>query len=63
MVAVATNLAHDGIASPVSSLLHEGGKGSFGVVLPMAVVVDLDYVRSSPPRMVRSGVGDVVSAT
>ena len=32
MVAVATNLAHDGIASPVSSLLHEGGKGSFGVV-------------------------------
>lgn len=61
MVAVATNLAHDGIASPVSSLLHEGGKGSFGVGLPMAVVVDLDYVRGSPPRMVRSGVGDVVS--
>ena len=61
MVAVATNLAHDGIASPVSSLLHEGGKGSFGVGLPMAVVVDLDYVRGSPPRMVRSGIGDVVS--
>jgi glycerol-1-phosphate dehydrogenase [NAD(P)+] len=61
MVAVATNLAHDGIASPVSSLLHEGGKGSFGVGLPMAVVVDLDYVRDSPPRMVRSGIGDVVS--
>jgi glycerol-1-phosphate dehydrogenase [NAD(P)+] len=61
MVAVATNLAHDGIASPVSSLLHEGGKGSFGVGLPMAVVVDLDYVRMSPPRMVRSGIGDVVS--
>jgi glycerol-1-phosphate dehydrogenase [NAD(P)+] len=61
MVAVATNLAHDGIASPVSSLLHEGGKGSFGVGLPMAVVVDLDFVRTSPPRMVRSGVGDAVS--
>ena len=61
MVAVATNLAHDGIASPVSSLLHEGGKGSFGVGLPMAVVVDLDYVRASPARMVRSGIGDVVS--
>lgn len=61
MVSVATNLAHDGIASPVSSLLHEGGKGSFGVSLPIAVVVDLDYVRDSPPRMVRSGIGDVVS--
>ncbi|MBA2769515.1 MAG: iron-containing alcohol dehydrogenase family protein [Sporichthyaceae bacterium] len=61
MVAVATNLAHDGIASPVSSLVHDGGKGSFGVGLPLAVVVDLDFVRSSPARMVRSGVGDVVS--
>ena len=61
MVAVATNLAHDGIASPVSSLQHEGGKGSFGVGLPMAVVVDLDFVRASPPRMVLSGIGDVVS--
>ena len=61
MVAVATNLAHDGIASPVSSLIHDGGKGSFGVSMPIAVVVDLDYVRDSPPRMVRSGVGDVVS--
>jgi glycerol-1-phosphate dehydrogenase [NAD(P)+] len=61
MVAVATNLAHDGIASPVSSLVHDGGKGSFGVVLPMAVVVDLDFVRMSPSRMVLAGVGDLVS--
>jgi glycerol-1-phosphate dehydrogenase [NAD(P)+] len=61
MVAVATNLAHDGIASPVSSLEHEGGKGSFGVTMPLAVVVDLDYVQGAPPRMVRSGVGDAVS--
>lgn len=61
MVAVATNLAHDGIASPVSSLDHAGGKGSFGVSMPIAVVVDLDYVRAAPTRMVRAGVGDVVS--
>ena len=61
MVAVATNLAHDGIASPVSSLQRADGKGSYGVQLPIAVVVDLDYVRAAPPRMVRSGVGDVLS--
>jgi len=61
MVAVATNLAHDGIASPTASLMHDGGKGSFGVSMPIAVVVDLDYVRTSPPRMVRSGIGDIVS--
>ncbi len=61
MVSVPTNLAHDGIASPVSSLDHAGGKGSFGVSLPLAVVVDLDYVRAAPPLMVRSGIGDAVS--
>jgi glycerol-1-phosphate dehydrogenase [NAD(P)+] len=61
MVAVATNLAHDGIASPVSSLEDQGHKGSYGVQMPMAVVVDLDYVRRSEPQMRRSGVGDAVS--
>lgn len=61
MVAVATNLAHDGLASPVSSLTHTGGKGSFGVATPLAVVVDLDFVREAPPEMVRSGIGDAAS--
>ena len=61
MVAVATNLAHDGIASPVSSLEYAGRKGAYGVHMPTGVVVDLDYVRRSPPRMRRSGIGDAVS--
>ncbi|MBE2999329.1 iron-containing alcohol dehydrogenase family protein [Nocardiopsis sp. HNM0947] len=61
MVAVATNLAHDGIASPVSSLEHEGGKPSIGVTMPIALVIDLDYVRAAPSHLVRSGIGDVVS--
>jgi glycerol-1-phosphate dehydrogenase [NAD(P)+] len=61
MVAVATNLSHDGIASPVASLEHEGRKGSYGVHIPLAVFVDLDYVSRAPRRMVRAGVGDVVS--
>lgn len=41
MVSVATSLAHDGIASPVSILDHEAGRGSYGVHIPIAVVVDL----------------------
>jgi glycerol-1-phosphate dehydrogenase [NAD(P)+] len=61
MVSVATNLSHDGIASPVSSLEHESGKGSYGVAPPVAVVVDLDSVRAAPPRLVRAGIGDAVS--
>ena len=61
MVAVATTLSNDGICSPVASLEHRGGKGSFGVSMPLAVVVDLDYVRAAPARMVQSGIGDAVS--
>ena len=61
MVAVATNLAHDGIASPVASLEHDGSKGSYGVHIPIAVVVDLDYVRRCPPEQLRSGIGDALS--
>jgi glycerol-1-phosphate dehydrogenase [NAD(P)+] len=62
MVSVATNLAHDGIASPVASLEDgEGRKGSFGVHIPIAVVVDLDYVRRAPEEQLRSGVGDALS--
>jgi glycerol-1-phosphate dehydrogenase [NAD(P)+] len=61
MVSVATNLAHDGIASPVASLEDRGRKGSYGVHIPIAVVVDLDYVRRAPQEQIRSGVGDALS--
>jgi glycerol-1-phosphate dehydrogenase [NAD(P)+] len=61
LVAVATSLAHDGIASPVASLEEAGRKGSYGVQMPIAIVVDLDYVRRSQPAMRRSGIGDVIS--
>ena len=63
VVAVATSLAHDGIASPVASLDDDeaGRKSSIGVQMPIAVVVDLDYVRRSEPAMRRSGIGDAIS--
>ena len=51
MVSVATNLSHDGIASPTSSLEHESGKGSYGVAPPVAVIVDLDSVHAAPDRV------------
>jgi glycerol-1-phosphate dehydrogenase [NAD(P)+] len=61
MVSVPTNLAHDGIASPVASLEYNGRKGSYGVHGPIAVFVDLDYVRTCPPQQLRSGLGDALS--
>lgn len=61
MVTVATSLAHDGLASPVASLEHNGRKGSYGVHIPLAVIVDLDYVARSPLRWLRAGVGEALS--
>lgn len=61
MVSVATSLANDGIASPVASLDHDGGKGSYGVHIPLAVVVDLDFVETGPDGQTRAGIGDALS--
>ena len=48
MVAVATNLAHDGICSPVATLDNDNGRGSYGVPSPIALVIDLDVIRQAP---------------
>jgi glycerol-1-phosphate dehydrogenase [NAD(P)+] len=61
MVSVAANLAHDGIASPVAVLVNNGRRASFGVPMPVAVVVDTDIVRQGNPRLLRAGIGDVLS--
>jgi len=61
MVSVATSLANDGIASPVASLINDGIKGSYGVHIPYAVIVDLDFVENGPERVNRAGIGDVIS--
>lgn len=61
MVAVATNLAHDGIGSPISTLDNDAGRGSYGVPAPIAVIVDLDLIAQAPPRSVRSGIGEILS--
>jgi glycerol-1-phosphate dehydrogenase [NAD(P)+] len=61
MVSVATSLAHDGIASPVASLINDGVKGSYGVHIPYAVIVDLDFVENGADRINRAGIGDVIS--
>jgi glycerol-1-phosphate dehydrogenase [NAD(P)+] len=58
---VATSLANDGIASPVASLDHEGRRGSYGAHIPIAVVVDLDFVENGPDRQTQAGIGDAVS--
>jgi glycerol-1-phosphate dehydrogenase [NAD(P)+] len=61
MVAVATSLSHDGIGSPVSVLEEDGVRTSHGVPMPLAVIVDLEFVHKSSDTSLRSGIGDVIS--
>jgi glycerol-1-phosphate dehydrogenase [NAD(P)+] len=61
MVSVATSLANDGVASPVASLVNDGIKGSYGVHIPIAVIVDLDFVDNGSDAINRGGIGDVIS--
>ncbi|MDH6212930.1 iron-containing alcohol dehydrogenase family protein [Streptomyces pseudovenezuelae] len=61
LVAVPTNLAHDGLCSPVATLDNDAGRGSYGVPNPIGVVIDLDVIREAPARFVRAGIGDAIS--
>ncbi len=61
-VSVPTSLSHDGICSPIASLVQaDGQRRSVGAVMPEAVVVDLAVIRSSAPRATRAGAGDLLS--
>ncbi|WP_329105976.1 iron-containing alcohol dehydrogenase family protein [Micromonospora sp. NBC_01699] len=61
MVSVATSLANDGIASPIATLDHNGGRPSYGVHIPIAVMVDLDFVETGSDLRNRAGIGEVLS--
>lgn len=60
-ISVATSLAHDGLASPVAVLESDGEKRSFGVHMPIGVIVDLDLAGEAPIEHLRSGIGDAAS--
>ena len=61
-VSIPTSLAHDGISSPIASLVgSDGRRVSVGAVMPEAVLVDLDVVRHAPARTSRAGAADLLS--
>jgi glycerol-1-phosphate dehydrogenase [NAD(P)+] len=60
-ISLPTAVSNDGIASPVS-VIRVGGKAkSIPTHMPMAVVADLDLIRTAPASTIRSGIGDLVS--
>ena len=62
LVSVPTAISHDGISSPVASLVpKDGPRRSYAAAMPGGIIVDVDVIGSAPPRTLRAGVGDLVS--
>jgi len=62
LVSVPTAISHDGISSPVASLVpKDGPRQSYAAAMPGGIIVDIDVIGSAPPRTLRAGVGDLVS--
>jgi glycerol-1-phosphate dehydrogenase [NAD(P)+] len=61
-VSIPTTIAHDGISSPVASLLiGDGTRSSFAAAMPSGIIVDIGVIGSAPPRTLRAGAGDLAS--
>ncbi len=61
-VSAPTTISHDGISSPVSSLVpKDGRRRSYAATMPAAIVVDLTVISSAPARTLRAGAGDLIS--
>ncbi|HEX2057136.1 MAG TPA: iron-containing alcohol dehydrogenase [Actinomycetota bacterium] len=62
VVAVPTQLSHDGICSPVAVLPNRSGMSqSLPAVFPSAVFFSLPTIRRAPARSARAGLGDLLS--
>ncbi len=62
LVSVPTAISHDGISSPVASLVpRDGPRQSYAAAMPGGIIVDVDVIASAPSRTLRAGVGDLVS--
>jgi glycerol-1-phosphate dehydrogenase [NAD(P)+] len=62
VVAVPTQLSHDGICSPVAVVPDESGRSqSLGALSPRAVFLSIPTLLDAPGESVRAGVGDLLA--
>ncbi len=60
-VSAPTAASVDGYCSSVAAMTWHGFKTSLGAVAPELVIADLDVIRSAPPELWKSGVGDILA--
>jgi glycerol-1-phosphate dehydrogenase [NAD(P)+] len=62
VVAVPTQLSHDGICSPVAVVPNVAGLSeSVGAITPRAVFISIPTLAGAPPASVRAGLGDLLA--
>ena len=61
VVAVPTQLSHDGICSPVAVVPNDGPAESLGAIAPRAVFLSIPTLMHAPVASVRAGLGDLLA--
>ncbi len=56
-----TTASHDGIASANASIRDMGAKTSIKALPPIAVIADVNVIKTAPYRYLAAGVGDMIS--
>lgn len=62
-ISVPTAASHDGIASEVASVSHNGYKYSEKCKAPIAVIADTSIISKAPPKLKLAGLGDIICKT
>lgn len=60
-ISVPTSTSNDGFSSSGASLLVQGKRLSVPAKTPYGIVVDIDVIKSAPPKFIYSGIGDLLS--
>ncbi len=62
-ISIPTAASHDGIASEVASVSHNGYKYSEKCKSPLAVIADTSIISEAPPMLKLAGLGDIICKT
>jgi glycerol-1-phosphate dehydrogenase [NAD(P)+] len=62
-ISIPTAASHDGIASEVASVNHNGYKYSVKCKAPLAVIADTSIMSMAPPLLKLAGLGDIICKT
>ena len=62
-ISIPTAASHDGIASEVASVSHNGYKYSEKCKEPLAVIADTSIIAKAPPMLKLAGLGDIICKT